>query len=108
MKKQVLIRVDENLFNEILYLYVKERNSSISTNVFNLLSESKLGRIFLNYILFSLLINKYTGYKFDDFKDKKQKKEIQANYLNRDGYYKEVDPDGDKKKEKEKVIDLED
>ncbi|WP_026665024.1 M56 family metallopeptidase [Butyrivibrio sp. FC2001] len=25
-----------------------------------------------------------------------------------DGYYKEVDPDGDKKKEKEKVIDLED
>ena len=86
----LIFDINENLFNEILYLYVKERNSSISTNVFNLLSESKLGRIFLNYILFSLLINKYTGYKFDDFKDKKQKKEIQANYLNRDGYYKEV------------------
>jgi hypothetical protein len=83
----LIFDINENLFNEILYLYVKKRNSRIQKNELNDLYSTKLGRIFINYILFSLLINKYQGYKFDDFKEQKI---INVNLLNKDDNYQEV------------------
>ena len=48
---------------------MKLKNSSsvvLEFNKFNL-NTNILKRVFINYILFSLLINKYAGYKFDEF-----------------------------------------
>jgi len=65
----LIFDINENIFNEILYLYVKLKNSSsvaIELNKLNI-NTNTLIRVFVNYILFSLLINKYAGYKFDEF-----------------------------------------
>ena len=60
--------INENLFNEILYLYVKTKDkSNLIMYEPKFIMKTELGRIFVNYILFALLINKHAGFKFDEF-----------------------------------------
>ena len=76
--------INENLFNEILYSYIKkiEKSNSIMDDI----AETEIGRVYINFILFSLLINKYSGFKFDEFIKKENKNSI----LNKTTYIKEI------------------
>ena len=79
--------ISENLFNEILYAYIKKIDkSNIIMYDPKIIVDSELGRVFINYILFSLLINKYTGFKFDEF----VKTENQNNGFNKRTYFNEI------------------
>ena len=83
----LIFDINENLFNEILYAYIKKIDkSNIIMYDPKIIVDSELGRIFINYILFSLLINKYTGFKCDEF----VKTENKNNNFNKRTYINEI------------------
>ena len=68
----LIFDIIENLFNDIFYLYIKFGDKKIIDNMKNINFKESHGkreveRIFMNYILFSLLINKYFGLKYNEF-----------------------------------------
>ena len=68
----LIFDINENLFNEIYYLYNKvDKYGNIYADKNKNFKHShgikEIERVFINYILFSLLINKYSGYKYNDF-----------------------------------------
>ena len=68
----LIFDLNENLFNEIFYLYNKVGEfGTINTNKNKNFKQAhglkEIERVFINYILFSLLINRYSGFKYNDF-----------------------------------------
>ena len=75
----LIFDINENLFNDIYYLYnkigeIKILNNDKYRNFKGTHSINEVERIFINYILFSLLINNYSGYKYNDFYSDSYKK----------------------------------
>ena len=75
----LIFDLNENLFNDIFYLYNKVGvfgiiNSDKNKNFKKTHGSKEIERIFTNYIFFSLLINRYSGYKFSDFYNEQIKK----------------------------------
>ena len=75
----LIFDIIENLFNDIFYLYIKFGDKKIIDNINNINFKESHGkreaeRIFINYILFSLLINKYFGIKYNEFYSSSYKK----------------------------------
>ena len=87
----LIFDINENLFNEVLYLQAKMKSRGSFVTEFNklYLDNNTFIRIFVNYILFSLLINKFAGYKFDEFSSD-YNNEIKENIINKNGYLKYV------------------
>ena len=87
----LIFDINENLFNEILYLYAKMKSRGSFVTDFNklYLDNNTFIRIFINNILFSLLINKFAGYKFDEFSSD-YNNEIKENIINKNDYLKYV------------------
>ena len=56
----LIFDINENLYNDILYLYCKEGKEGTY-------KKEEIERIFINYILFSFLIYNYTGYQYSQF-----------------------------------------
>ena len=70
----LIFDINENLFNDIFYLYNKvnvNENKTIYCDTHKNFKQThgkkEIERIFINFILFSLLINKYSGYKYSEF-----------------------------------------
>jgi hypothetical protein len=68
----LIFDINENLFNDIFYLYYKVgKNGTISCKKYEYFKKphsiQEIERVFINYILFSLLINKSFGYKYSQF-----------------------------------------
>ena len=78
----LIFDINENLFNDLFYLYNKVDefgtiDASKKKNFRKTHGKKEVQRIFVNYILFSLLINKYTGYNYQEFYDSPNKKFIE-------------------------------
>ena len=78
----LIFDINENLFNDIFYLYNKIDefgfiDASKKKNFKKSHGIKEVQRIFINYILFSLLINKYTGYNYQEFYDSPNSKFIE-------------------------------
>jgi hypothetical protein len=68
----LIFDINKNLFNDIFYLYYKVgKNGTISCKKYEYFKKphsiQEIERVFINYILFSLLINKSFGYKYSQF-----------------------------------------
>ena len=68
----LIFDINENLFNDIFYLYNKIGEKKVvdinkNRNFRETHGIKEVERVFINYILFSLLINRYSGYKYNEF-----------------------------------------